>query len=211
MDVGKQVTVNAWRCGSERTVPLMWSWMESSLAESEAWRNTHSLRRCVADEARCLCSVRRVLWRFLLSRHDIRHSHLSYEAKVCTFTSFKSEIQHSVKTNVTSLYSESQRSKHPERHSCSYKTFWVNSAIVSVITWQLCNFWHYSDCWNVSHKRNSLNVLWQFCVTTSKCLKAFKKHIISGVKLSLVIRYWKLFHRHYWYERDWESKRTIPE
>lgn len=95
IDVGKQVAVNALRCGSERTVPLTWSWMESSRAGSEAGRITHSLQRCVADEALCLCSVRRVLWRFLLSRHDIRHNYLSYEAKLCTFTSFKAEIQHS--------------------------------------------------------------------------------------------------------------------
>lgn len=120
----------------------------------------------------------------------------------CVHLPALSQRSNVVSKQITSLYSESQRSKHPELHGCSYKNFWVNSAIVSVTSWPFRDFRHSSDCWNVSHKRDSLNVLQPCCVTTSKCLKAFRKRIISGVKLPLVVRYWKLFHRLYWHERD---------
>lgn len=47
MNVRKWVRVHVWRRGSERTVPLMGSWMESSLTDLQ---RIHTLHCCLADE-----------------------------------------------------------------------------------------------------------------------------------------------------------------
>lgn len=65
--------VHEGRAGSERTVPLVWSWMESSLAKLEAGRNTHSLHCCQANEVRGQNVFKRIheqIPSMILSHHD---------------------------------------------------------------------------------------------------------------------------------------------
>lgn len=175
----------------------MWSWMESSPAELEDSRDTHSLQHW------CVSAMLKRAWLLLgfyyPDRHDTVHSNLNHKAKVCTFTR---------KHRMGLLYSEGQS----------------NRDLTFVVVHEGFPFmvpWHH-NCYVMScilptarafeHKCSSLNLSWPFCVHF-KGLKGKKFGQLTDIwhLLPFVVSYWRLLDGIHWFEVLGVQNRIHPQ